>query len=122
MTKFNDEDEDLVNFLRQNRPPVPPSDPQLAQRILSQVQTIPIKKKQHSLRMWLVPFLVFAGSFTILLNEPLTTPERKMADTQNKFQELNNLEKFMEDNWHTVVSDSAHSDTFQVTEVSNQYQ
>lgn len=78
MTNLPNDDQHLVDFLRQNRPEIPPSSPELEERIFQAIASSPPPQLQHNSpnrffrrrQLWLVPpaiaaslALVWAGNY-----------------------------------------------------------
>lgn len=78
MSKLPNDDQDLVDFLRQNRPEIPPANPELEERIFQAIASSPPPQLHHNSpsqifrrrQLWLVPpaiaaslALVWAGNY-----------------------------------------------------------
>lgn len=78
MTKLPNDDQNLVDFLRQNRPEIPPANPELEERIFQAIASSPLPQLQNNSpnrffrrrQLWLVPpaiaaslALVWAGNY-----------------------------------------------------------
>jgi hypothetical protein len=118
MTRFPNDDKDLVNFLRQHRPEVPPASADLEQQILRHVETLHATSLRtpnlrHRSPLWLVPSTIAAGLVAAVISYDAFIP------AQPSPAELAKLERFMESNWQGVVSDNPDSDVFSMTDSSN---
>ena len=111
MTQFPHDDQDLVNFLREHRPPVPPAAPDLEQKILQQMQASVVKPQRHRVRLWLVSPLVAASLVAAVVSYRVLVPAKPSA------VELATLESFIESNWQSTNSDRADSYIWHFTEV-----
>ena len=105
MTQFSDDDKDLVNFLRQHRPEVPPASPILEEQILRDIQKLHVSSLtkpplvRHS-RLWLVPSIVAAGFLAAVVGYRTLIPSTPSAT------ELASLETFIETNWQGTISET----------------
>ncbi|BAY22980.1 hypothetical protein NIES2100_27440 [Calothrix sp. NIES-2100] len=111
MTQFPHDDQDLVNFLREHRPPVPPASPDLEQQILQQIPASVVKPQRHLGRLWLVSPVVAASLVAAVVSYRVLVPPKPSA------AELATLESFMESNWQSTKSDRADSYILHFTEV-----
>jgi hypothetical protein len=117
MTPFSSDDQDLnlVNFLRQHRPEAPPAAADLEQRILRDVEMLQpgstvIQMQRRRSPLWLVPSVIAAGVVAAVVGyRALIPPPTSPA-------ELAKLERFMENNWHGTVGDSPSMDLFSATD------
>jgi hypothetical protein len=107
------EDRDLVDFLRQHSPAVPPASPDLAQQILQQVKAVPIKRQHQHFRFWLGPSLVMTGFLAMLATGYII-----FVPSQPSPAELANLEDFMKTSWQGAVSENVSDDTWYLLETS----
>ncbi len=115
MTQFPNDDKDLVNFLRQHRPEVPPASADLEQGILRDVETLhgtslPRQNRRRPSPFWLAQSVVAAGLVAAVVGY------RSFIPAQTSPAELAKLETFMENNWHGTIGDTPESDVFSVTE------
>ncbi len=117
MTQFpnHDQDKDLVHFLRQHRPEVPPASADLEQQILKDVEmwhptflSAPTRHRRSPL--WLIQSVVAAGLVAAIVGY------RALIPTQTSPAELAKLETFMESNWHGTIGDPPEGDVFSMTE------
>ncbi|BAY31842.1 hypothetical protein NIES2107_37280 [Nostoc carneum NIES-2107] len=113
MTQFPDDEQNLVNFLRQHRPPVPPAAPDLEQQILQQVQTFAVKPQRHLPRLWLVPPAIAASLVAAVVSYKVFAPAKPSA------AELANLEAFIDSNWQGTVSEHTGSYVWHFTDYSS---
>lgn len=160
MSNLPNDDQALVHFLRQNRPEVPPSTPDLEEKLLSAIESSPPPHLHHNSpsryrQLWLVPpaiaaslALVWAGNYWrennsltnsfVAINSISQTTAPKLNKTNSSstnlsindynlswknnnpnHQELVNLEKFLENNWTGVVSNT--SPDISVETIQNEY-
>ena len=114
MTQFPNEDKDLVNFLRQHRPEVPPASADLEQQILRNVETLhptlPAPNLRRRSPFWLAQSVVAAGLVAAVVGY------RSLIPVQTSPAELAKLETFMENNWHGTIGDTPEGDVFSVSE------
>jgi hypothetical protein len=117
----NDNDQNLINFIRQNKPAVPPSSPDLENRILQYVETRyiaspqniaspqkdNIQKRRH--------IFFFSSAIAAGLIAAVVTYRNAML-LQPSAAELNNLEAFMENNWYGSLSSHIEDDLLRVTD------
>ncbi len=118
MTQFLNDDKDLVNFLRQHRPEVPPASADLEQQILQNVETLhpislPAPKVRRRSPFWLVPSVMAASLVAAVVSY------RTLIPAQPSAAELVKLEKFMESNWQGTVSEYPEGDIFSMTDSPN---
>ena len=113
MTQFPHDDQNLVDFLRQNCPEVPPSSPDLEWRICQQVKASPIQAHGHFSRLWLVPPVIAAGLLAFIVGYPTFAPNKPSP------AEIAKLEAFMESNWQGTVNDSLENDVWHLTELNS---
>jgi hypothetical protein len=110
MTEHHDDDTNLVDFLRQNRPPIPPSSPKLEEQILlsvTQYQANQGESKNKNItdiprfsRRFLYLFPSIAAGIIILISS-----HRLLHPQQPSELELSKIEAFMENNWHGAISE-----------------
>lgn len=117
MTQFphDDKDKDLVHFLRQHRPEVPPASADLEQQILKDVEmlhptSLPLQIRRRRSPLWLVQSVVAAGLVAAIVGY------RALIPVQTSPAELAKLETFMENNWHGTIGDPPEGDVFSITE------
>ncbi|MBO3457958.1 hypothetical protein G7B40_036500 [Aetokthonos hydrillicola Thurmond2011] len=119
MTLFPKDDNDLVNFLRQNRPEVPSASLDLEQQILDNIAMLhpispPIQIRNRRPVLWLIPSMIAASLVAAIVGY------RALMSTQETTSpaELAKLERFMENNWHGTVGQSPEGDVFSVSEMN----
>ena len=124
MTKLpTDDDDSLVNFLKANRPEVPPATPDLEERIVQVVEsktTSPVNRFfQHDpakcRRLWLVPPAIAVGVLFAIGSDSLrssTLFRSSWATTTPSEAEMVSLEAFLEHNWNNLTFDSTNSISF----------
>lgn len=110
MKPFED-DQPLVDFLRQHHPVVPPAAPDLESQILAMVnQPQPLAKviplRRSRVRPWFLPAgaLATAGLMAGLISYRVLTP------VPVNYAELTRLEAFMESNWTNTVEETQSED------------
>ncbi|MFB2837896.1 hypothetical protein [Floridanema evergladense] len=148
MSNLPNDDQRLVNFLRQNRPEIPPSDPELEEKLFQAIASSPTPQLHHHSpkntsrhrQLWLVPpaiaaslALMFAGNY-LRERSPLTStsatvsPNNNLASKYNYFpdetqrpnhKELVKIESFLENNWSGVVTNNLSETT--VETMQNEY-
>jgi hypothetical protein len=118
MTEHHDDDINLVNFLRQNRPQIPPASPELEEKILQQVSQYQEKtgnSKRENVTsisrfkrrfLYLFPSAIAAGIVIFISSYRLLTPQ------QPSEVELSKIEAFMENNWHDALSERPEVSSF----------
>ncbi|PSB56681.1 hypothetical protein [Chamaesiphon polymorphus] len=87
MNNSPDEDPQLTNFLRQNRSSVPPSLPELEDRLMSEIDRLPIDTRQRVSRSW---WRYIVGGIGIIatgivggsIQQIISPPEPSMAEIQ----------------------------------------
>ncbi|AFY31199.1 hypothetical protein [Calothrix sp. PCC 7507] len=113
MNQFPNDDKDLVNFLRQHRPQVPPAAANLEQQILQQVQASSVQSRRQRSPFWLVPPMIAAGLLaTVVIH-------RSLVPAQPSAAELASLETFIENNWQGTLSEHTESYVWHFTNFSN---
>jgi len=99
MTKYpHDDDERLVEFLRQHRPSVPPAAPNLEQQILLGASSH--MRHQGRRQLWFVPPTIVAGLLMTWGGYRILSPSSPSVDTAS-------LETFLVNNWDGVVGDTS---------------
>ena len=112
MSKLQNNDQPLVDFLRQNRPDVPPVNEELEARIMALVEASPssepVKKSSvipfRRRRFWLMQGAIAAGLAIAWGTNYLLTPKPPTAI------ELASLELFIEDTWDGVLEEEYQND------------
>ncbi len=112
MTKLPNDDECLVNFLRQHRPDVPPAAPDLEQLIIQSVAASPPKSTRYR-QMWVVPPAIAAGLLIAWTGYRILMPVSFSA------AQLASLNAFLESNWDGAVGGSADAQTFPLVSPTN---
>jgi hypothetical protein len=87
MTNLPDEDPQLTNFLRQNRSISPPPSPELEDRLMSEIDRLPIATRQRVSKSW---WRYIAGGIGIIatgivggsIQQIISPPEPSMAEIQ----------------------------------------
>lgn len=98
MTKYPNDDERLVEFLRQHRPSVPPASPNLEQQIMLGASSH--MRHQGRRQLWIVPPTIVAGLLMFWTGYRILTPSSPSVDTAS-------LETFLVNNWDGVVGDTS---------------
>ncbi|MEH2302782.1 MAG: hypothetical protein V7K88_28355 [Nostoc sp.] len=115
MTQLPNDDPDLINFLCQHRPEVPPASPDLEQQILQQVKTW----HQPPLRHYSRPRLVLPALVTGLV--AAIVGYRAFIPAQPSPAELATLQNFIESNWQgTVSNEHLESDVWHFTDLDTE--
>ncbi|MEH2437479.1 MAG: hypothetical protein V7K25_25170 [Nostoc sp.] len=115
MTKFPKDDPDLINFLSQHCPEVPPASPDLEQQILQQVKARPQAPLRHYPKLRLVLPALAAGLVAVIVGYRALIPPQPSA------AELAELETFIESNWQaTASSKHLESDIWHLTELDTE--
>jgi hypothetical protein len=100
MNNFPDEDPKLLNFLRQNRSIAPLESPNLEDRLMSEIDFIPIKKSKgrHTWRRYIAGGvgIMATGILGIGIDRLMNPPEPSMAQLQQ-------LNLFLEAHAHNLV-------------------
>jgi hypothetical protein len=102
-------DGDLVNFLRQHRPPIPPASADAEDRLLARIAAMPVVPARHPdrRRLWTVSGAIAAGLVASLIGYHTLMPRPYPSEA-----ELVSLESFIETNWYETVDtvDNEYSD------------
>ncbi|MBN3949074.1 MAG: hypothetical protein V7K14_15265 [Nostoc sp.] len=115
MTQLPNDDADLINFLCQHCPEVPPASPDLEQQILQQVKTWPQPPLRHYSRLRLVLPALAAGLVAAIVGY------RALIPAQPSPAELASLETFIESNWQaTASSEHLGSDVWHFTDLDTE--
>ncbi|MEH2111074.1 hypothetical protein [Nostoc sp.] len=115
MTQLPNDDPDLVNFLCQHRPDVPPASPDLEQQILQQVKAWPQAPLRHYSRPRLVLPALAAGLVAAIVGY------RAFIPVQTSPAEFATLEGFIESNWQgTVSNEHLESDVWHFTDLDTE--
>ncbi|MEH2057591.1 MAG: hypothetical protein V7K97_15785 [Nostoc sp.] len=116
MTHLPNDDSDLINFLSQHCPEVPPASPDLEQQILQQVKTWPQAPLRNYSRLRLVLPALAAGLVAAAI-----VGYRALIPPQPSPAELASLETFIESNWQaTASSEHLGSDIWHFTELDSE--
>jgi hypothetical protein len=117
MNEHHDDDTNLVNFLRQNRLPIPPSSPELEEKILLSVtqyqanqgesQNKNITDIPRFSRRVLYSFSSIAAGIIILISSHSLLYPQLPSEL-----ELSKIEDFMENNWHGAISEKPENSPF----------
>lgn len=103
----------LTDFLQQHRPPVPPPNPDLEDRILAAVsQTQPERSppRRWVLPRWYVPGAIAASLLVAIAGYQLLQPTNSMIAEQQA------IESFIEASWQGALNDSSEDDIFPPTD------
>ncbi|QLE43289.1 hypothetical protein FD723_24455 [Nostoc sp. C052] len=115
MTQLPNDDPDLVNFLCQHRPDVPPASPDLEQQILQQVKAYTQPPLRHYSRPRLVLPTLAAGLVAAIAGY------RAFIPVQPSPAEFATLEGFIESNWQgTVSNEHLESDVWHFTDLDTE--
>ncbi len=112
MNQFPQDDKDLVDFLRQHRPQVPPAAANLEQKILQQLQTLSVQPRRQRSPFWLIPPMMVAGFLATVVMQ------RTLVPAQPSAAELASLESFIENNWQGTLSEHTGSYVWHFTDYS----
>ncbi|AFY95498.1 hypothetical protein [Chamaesiphon minutus] len=88
MNNLPDEDPQLTNFLRQNRSISPPSSPELEDRLMSEIDRLPIVTRQQFVtRSWWRYIaggigIIATGIVGVSIQQIISPPEPSMAEIQ----------------------------------------
>ena len=114
MTKHHDDDPNLVNFLRQHRPQIPPTSPELEENILLQVSQYKASKRKK-----LISISDFQHLFLYLFSPAIAlglvifiANHRIINSPQISDGELSKIETFMENNWHDALGEQPENNSF----------
>jgi hypothetical protein len=97
MSNFPDDDERLIKFLHQHRPPVPPAAPDLEERIVLAASSSSRQPRRRQL--WAVPPALAAGLIISWMGYRVSTPPPAPADPAS-------VEAFLINNWDGVVGET----------------
>lgn len=114
MTKFPNDDERLVDFLRQHAGEAPTAVPDLEQLIIQSVAISPPKLARHR-QLWVVPPAIAAGLLIAWTGYRVLMPTSSFSAAQ-----LASLNAFLENNWDNgVLGSSADAQTFPLSPTNN---
>jgi hypothetical protein len=104
MNEFPDQETKLTNFLRQNRSIAPPESPELEDRLMVEIDLLPIEKQpiiSHSWQRYLLGGigLIVTGIAGVAIFQIINPPEPSIA-------ELDQLNLFLEAHAPTLASHS----------------
>jgi hypothetical protein len=111
MTEHHDDDKKLVNFLRQNRPQIPPTSPKLEDKIIYQISQYPENTRSRKIEKFIYIFqihrrflyffspVIAVGIIIFISSNHLLTPQKPSES------EISKIEDFMENNWHDTLTD-----------------
>jgi hypothetical protein len=107
MNNRPDKDAQLTNFLRQNRSIVPLEPSELEDRLMSEIDALPIERQHRIARSWWRYIaggigLLVAGSVGVTIFQVMHPPEPSMA-------ELDRLNLYLEANIPELIGDSDSS-------------
>jgi len=112
MNKFPNDDERLVEFLRQHASDVPPASPNLEQLIMQAVASSSPEAAKRQ-RLWILPPVIAAGLLLVWTGYRILMPAN-LSPAQ-----LATLNAFLESNWDGVVGGSAEAQTFPIASPNN---
>ena len=98
MSLLPDDDQNLVNFLRSHRSPVPPPAVGLDHKIMRQISA-PVDRPRW--KSWLVAPALAASLVTAVFSYRAWVPPQPSA------AETATLEAFIESNWHSTTYDTS---------------
>ncbi|MBW4580081.1 MAG: hypothetical protein KME42_10975 [Tildeniella nuda ZEHNDER 1965/U140] len=111
MSQFPNDDHELVDFLKQHRPQIPPADSALETQLLAAIEALPPQDELARFRRshprtkrsiaWLVPPTLAAGLLASVVGYRSLMPAKPSA------AELANLQAFIESNWQGTLSSGA---------------
>lgn len=114
MSQFPNDDHELVDFLKQHRPQIPPADSALESQLFAAIESLPQQDELARLRRsqprsrrsiaWFVPPTLAAGLLVSVVGYRLLMPAKPSA------AELANLQAFIESNWQGTLSGSTDED------------
>ena len=109
-----DDDHELVDFLRQHRPAVPPGDPSLEDRLFDAIAATsqptaltPFRRstpRPERSRAWVVPYAIAASLIATAVSYRVLVP------TQPSKADLATLQAFAESNWQGTFSSNTTDD------------
>ena len=117
MNSFPEDDYPLTNFLKQNRPAVPPAAVDLEERILAAIEDTPqeialtelppFRRSRPSQRrvLWLLPSTLAAGFVAMVVGHQFFVPRQPTE------AELAELETFIESTWQGNLAEQPASET-----------
>ncbi|MCD8488822.1 MAG: hypothetical protein LRZ84_19300 [Desertifilum sp.] len=91
MSQFSEEDRPVVEFLRQYRPPVPPAQPELEDRVM---EAIPRFHRRPKRPLWLVSGTLAAGFLAAIATHSILSPRGGLSEA-----EVAQLEAYVERHW-----------------------
>ncbi len=101
MSLLPDDDQDLVDFLRQHRSPPPPPAVGLEREIISKIAAPGDRRRWNG---WLAAPALAASLITAVLSYRAWVPPQPSAT------EVATLEAFIESNWHNTVYDNSDTE------------
>jgi hypothetical protein len=104
MTNLNDDDR-LIEFLRQHRPSVPPAAPDLEDQILQAVADSDVKHL-HRRRLWAMPAAIAVGALIASVGYQILTPPQPPKIAVDRAVDPASVEAFLEDNWNASLGET----------------
>jgi hypothetical protein len=104
MTNPNDDDR-LIEFLRQYRRSVPPAAPDLEDQILQAVADADVKHPSPR-RLWVMPAAIALGGLIAWVGYQILTPPQIPKIAVDSAVDPTSVEAFLEDNWNAALGDT----------------
>ncbi len=104
MSLFSDDDQDLVEFLRQHRSPPPPPAVGLEREIMIAIAGSRDRSTPRRWNRWIAAPALAASLITAVLSYRALVPPQPSAG------DVATLESFIETNWHSTISNSSDTD------------
>ncbi len=101
MSPFSDDDQDLVEFLRQHRSPSPPPAVGLENAIVRAISTPRDRAASRRWNSWIAAPAIAASFITAILSYRALVPPQPSAG------EVATLEAFIETNWNNTLSNNS---------------
>lgn len=98
----NDKHQNIVSFLRQNRPIPPHAKPDLEQRIMDSIQPRSNREQKLCVKYtWTIPKVIATGFLLTSVNFGIRTPRIAV--------EPKDLENFLVNNWNDILDHDHHA-------------
>ncbi|MCY7276764.1 MAG: hypothetical protein LH702_24275 [Phormidesmis sp. CAN_BIN44] len=110
MSPFSDDDQDLVEFLRQHRSPSPPPAVGLENAIIRAIAKPSDRAASRRWNSWIAAPAIAASLITVVLSYRALVPPQPSAG------DVATLEAFIETNWHDTVSNNSDTELISIND------
>lgn len=110
MSPFSDDDQDLVEFLREHRSPSPPPAVGLENAVMRAIATPKVQSSPRRWNRWIAAPAIAASLITVVLSYRALVPPQPSAG------DVATLEAFIETNWNNTVSNRSDTELISIND------